>query len=61
MPLDILYTYEDKMTEESIVLIVDNEVHIKYYGRYSGVPYVYLHMPIDGYRYECYEFTIWLE
>lgn len=46
MTLAILYTDEDKMTEESVVKIVDNEYHIKYYGRYSEVPDKYLHKPI---------------
>lgn len=61
MTLAILYTDEDKMTEESIVIIFDNEYHIKYYGRYSEVPDMFLHKPIDGYRYEWNEYTIWLE
>lgn len=61
MTLTILYTDEDKMTEESIVKIVDNEYHTKYYGRYSEVPDKYLHKPIHGYRYEWCVYTIWLE
>lgn len=61
MTLAVLYSIEDKMSKDSVIKVVDNEYHIKYYGRFIEVPRIYLHMPIDGYRYEWYEYTIWLE
>lgn len=52
MTIETLYAHNEEMNKETVIKVVDCDLHVRYYGKFKNIPDDLLYKLINGFQNE---------